>query len=141
MTLVQCPVVSGYVTARLQQQDWFPPAISGSPTSIMALFENVGNTQFSVVLNETNDRTISGVRTPLQGFTGTAASLVPGGQQTLLLNGYRNYLEVFCTGTTSGQLRLQLTSQRKWTEMGFDRTDPFYPPSLWRAAEVPKALT
>ena len=136
-TLVQCPVVSGYVTARLQAQDWFLPATSGQPTSMMETFENVGNTIFSVALNETSDRSISGARTRLTGFSGTAAYLVPGGQQTLLLNGHLPFMEVFCTGTTTGNLRLQLDSQRKWTEMGFDRTDPFYPAVLWQAKEQP----
>ena len=135
-----CPVVSGYVTARLQRQDWFPPATSGMPTRMLATFENVGNTAFSVVLNETDDRTISGTRTALSGFTGTAAYLVPGGQQTLLLNGYHLFTEVYCTGTTTGNLRLQIDSQRKFVELGFDRIDPFYPQSLWIAGEVPGPL-
>ena len=140
-TWVMCSVVSGYVTARLQQQDWFGPAISGPPTAMAVTFENVGNTAFSVVLNETDDRSVSGTRTALVGFTGTAAFLVPGGQQYLLLNGHQKYLEVFCTGTTDGALRMQIDSQRKWTEMGYDRSDPFFPPALWQAKEVPGPLT
>lgn len=140
-TLVQCPVVSGYVTARLQDQCWFPPVTSGMPTSMMCTFENVGNTHFSVVLNQTGDRSISGTRTPLAGFSGSDLFLVPGGQQTVTLTGHEKYVEVYCTGTTSGALRLQIESQRTWTEMGFDRLDPFYPPSLWQAKEVPGALT
>jgi len=140
-TWVMCPVVSGYVTARLQQQDWFAPVTSGMPTSMMVTFENVGNTAFSVVLNETSDRSISGARSALLGFSGTAAYLVPGGQQTLLLNGHLAYTEVYCTGTTTGNLRMQIDSQRKFVMMGFDRTDPFYPPALWQAHEVPGPLT
>ena len=140
-TVVQCPVMSGYVTARLQAQDWFTPPISGVPTSIMATFENVGNTYFSVVLNETDDRSISGTRTALVGFSGTAAYLVPGGQQALQLNGKHNFLEVYCTGTTTGELRLQLESQRRWNQLGIDRADPFYPWQLWRAKEVPGVLS
>lgn len=31
-TLVQCPVVSGYVTSRLYTQDDWPPSISGGTT-------------------------------------------------------------------------------------------------------------
>lgn len=140
-TLVQCPVVSGYVTARLQAQDQIPMASSGQPSAMMVTFENVGNTQFSVVLNETSDRSTSGTRTRLTGFTGTAVALVPGGQQTLLLSGHQTYTEVYCTGTTTGQLRMQIDSQRRWTEMGFDRLDPFYPPQLWQAKETPGPLT
>ena len=139
-TVVQCPVVSGYVTARLQLQDYYPPSISGMPSRMLVTFENQGNTAFSVALNETTDRSIAGVRTLLNGFSGTAAYLVAGGQQTLMLNGKQSILEVFCTGTTTGNLRMQIESQRRWTEMGFDRLDPFYPTVLYQAKEVPGPL-
>lgn len=144
-TLVQVPVVSGYVTARLQAQDWFAPAISGAPTNMMVTFENVGNTFFSVVLNECDDRSTSGPRYRVTGFTGTAAFLRPGGYQTLMLQGKRKYLEVACTGTTTGNLRMQIESNRQFVECGFDRTDNMstigYPPALWQAKEVPGPLT
>lgn len=140
-TLVQCPVVSGYVTARLQAQDQIPMVSSGQPGAMMVTFQNIGNTQFSVVMNETSDRSVSGTRTKLTGFTGTAVSLVPGGQQTLLLQGYQPFVEVYCTGTTTGELIVQIDSQRRWTEMGFDKLDPFYPPQLWQAKEYPGPTT
>jgi hypothetical protein len=141
-TLVQCPVVSGYVTARLQAQDIStPPATSGLPSSVALLFENVGNTMFSVVVNQTNDRSVSGTRYKLDGFTGTAVSLVPGGQAGVTADTRMNYLEVYCTGTTVGQLRLQIASQRRWTEMGFSKDDPFYPPQLFQAKTIPGPLT
>lgn len=141
-TLVQCPVVSGYVTARLQAQDIStPPATSGTPTRMAVLFENVGNTAFSVLLRETDDRSVSGTRYTLPGFTGTAAYLVPGGEVALPLDSKRNYVEVYCTGTTVGQLRMQIDSQRRWTEMGFAKDDPFYPPQLFQAKTVPGPLT
>lgn len=141
-TLVQCPVVSGYVTARLQAQDIStPPAISGTPTRIAATFENVGNTYFSVLLRETDDRSVSGARTILPGFVGTAAYLVPGGEVALALDSRHTFIEVYCTGTTTGNLRLQLESQRRWTEMGFSKDDPFYPPQLFQAKTIPGPLT
>lgn len=140
-TLVQCPVVSGYVTARLQVQDIStPPAISGTPTRLAVLFENVGNTMFSVVLRETDDRSVSGTRYTLPGFTGTAVALVPGGEMAVAADSRRNYLEVYCTGTTTGQLRMQIESQRRWTEMGFAKDDPFYPPQLFQAKTIPGPL-
>lgn len=132
-TFVHCPVVSGYVTGRLQAQDAFPPTVSGGNTTMLVTFENVGGTQFSVLLRETDDRSVSGVRRNLM----SAVSLVPGGQSTHTLNGIKPYLEVYCTGTTSGQLRMQIDSQRRWTEMGFDRTDGYYPASLYQAKTVP----
>jgi len=136
-TFVQVPVVSGYVAARLQAQDWVQPAISGTPPTALAVtYENVGNTWFSVVLQSTDDRSISGVRTQI---TGTSLSLCPGGMA--IGSGYtkQRYLEVLCTGTTTGNLRMQLESQRQWTKLGFDKVDDatFYPTSLWQAKEYP----
>lgn len=136
-TLVQCPVVSGYVTARLQAQDSVSPSISGHNTKMLVTFENVGNTHFSVHLRETNDRSISGTR---YNLTSTPVYLVPGGQQAHLLSGKLDIMEVYCTGTTTGNLRLQVDSQRRWNELGFSRDDPYYPPSLYQAKTVPGPL-
>lgn len=138
-TTVQCPVVSGYVTARLQDQALYPPVVSGSntATNMLVTFENVGNTQFSVLLRETDDRSTSGVRTSIT----PAVSLVGGAQATLLATGKQPFVEVYCTGTTTGQLRMSIDSQRRFTEMGFDRSDPYYPKSLWQAKTYPPATT
>jgi hypothetical protein len=142
---VQCPVVSGYVTARLQAQDWFAPTISGAPTNMMVTFENVGNTYFSVVLNECDGHATSDPRYKLAGFTGTAVALCPGGYQSLMLQGKRKFLELACTGTTTGKLRMQIESNRQWTLLGFAKDDTMstvgYPPALWQAKEVPGPLT
>jgi len=135
-TFVQVPVVSGYVAARLQAQDWVQPAISGIPTALAVTYENVGNTWFSIVLQSTDDRSISGIRTSLPG---TSASLCPGGMAIGSGATKARYLEVLCTGTTTGQLRMQMESQRQWTKLGFDKVDDatFYPTSLWQAKEYP----
>lgn len=138
-TLVHCPVVSGYVTSRLYTQDGWPPSISGVPnTNMHVTFENVGNTHFSVHLRETDDRSASGTR---HNLTATPVYLVPGGQQSQLVGGTRNFLEVFCTGTTTGYLRMQIDSQRRWTELGFSKDDAFYPPQLFQAKTIPGPLT
>lgn len=131
---VQVPVVSGYVAARLQAQDWFQPTISGGANNMLVTYQNLGNTYFSVVLQETDDRSTSGIRTSLPG---SAAMLAPGGQVTTTATNKARFLEVLCTGTTSGNLRMQIDSQRQWTEMGFDKTEPYYPTSLWQAKEQP----
>jgi hypothetical protein len=137
-TNVQVPVVSGYVTARLQAQDYFPPTLSGgtTATNMLVTFENVSNTQFSVLLRETDDRSITGTRYNLM----SAVSLVPGGQSTQTVSGLRPFLEVYCTGTTTGFLRMQIDSQRKWNLLGFAKDDPFYPPQLFQAKAVPGPL-
>ncbi len=137
-TFVQAPVVSGYVAARLQSQDWFLPTISGGANNMLVTYENVGNTYFTVLLRETTDRSISGVRTTLPG---TEQMLCPGGQVTLSATNKARYLEVYCSGTTTGQLRMQIDSQRQWVEMAFDKTETtFYPTSLWQAKEQPGPL-
>lgn len=145
---VNCPMVSGYVTARLQAEDWYPPTISGAgtvSTSMSVTFENVGGTAFSVLLQETDDRSISGTRSPISGYINPgygpmhALSLVPGGATTQNFNSLLPYLEVKCTAGGPSNLRMQLESQRQWRELGFDRVDDatFYPFSLWRAKEYP----
>ncbi len=105
---------------------------------MLVTFENVGNTYISVNLRETDDRSISGTRYNLNS---SPVYLVPGGQQTQTLSGKRNYLEVYCTGTTSGNLRMQIDSQRRWNQLGFAKDDPFYPPQLFQAKLIPGALT
>lgn|SRR5512143_428161 len=141
--VVQCPVVSGYVTARLQAQDNInPPATSGPPSGLAVIFENVGNTAFSVLLRETDDRSVSGTRYTLPTAIGSfPAYVIPGGYVPMACDSSKQFLEVFCTGTTTGQLRMQIDSLRRWTEMGFGKDDPFYPPQLFQAKTVPGPLT
>ena len=135
---VNCPVVSGYVTSRLQSQDDRVQVTSGSASNMLVTFENVGNTIFSVHLRETDDRSISGTR---YNLTAAPVYLVPGGQQTQMLKGNRPFIEVYCTGTTVGQLRMQIDAQRTWTPMGIGRDDAFGAPKLWQAKVIPGPLT
>lgn len=137
-TLVQVPVVSGYVAARLRRADFNPPAISGYDTRMQVVWENVGPTQFAVLLRETDDRSSSGVRYNLM----SAVSVVPGGQVTSqLAGGTRPYLEIYCSGTTTGVLRAQISSQDQWAELGFSKTDDtaYYPAVLYQAKTLPTA--
>ena len=143
---VQCPMISGYTTARLQAEDWMlPPVISGAGTTysgtltannMLLTYENTGGTTFSVILQQTADRSISGVRTPVTN----SLTLVPGGtMQQQAANVLQAYLEVWCNGSGPGNLRLQIESQRQWRELGFDKVADatFYPTSLWQATEYP----
>lgn len=134
-TLVQAPVISGYVTARLQAQDYFPPTISGATTNMLVTLENTGINTTAISLQETSDRSVSGTRYTIMN----AVTVVPGGQTTQFVNqGYLPFLELYCSGTNGDStVRMQIDSQRRWTEMGFDKFDPFYPPQLFQAKEVP----
>lgn len=134
-TFVQCPVVSGYVASRLYAQDFLLSSVSGPDTRMLVTFENVGNTQFSVVLRETDDRSVSGIR-----YTLASSTVVPGGRDTQLVNGRMRYLEVFCSGTTTGNLRMQIDAQRTWNQLGFSRDDSYYPTSLYQGKTSPSAI-
>jgi len=127
-TNVKCPVVAGYVTARLQVQG--APgtiAVSGyADNTVMVLAQSAGsNCQFR--LQQTNDYT-SG---PWE-WLGVAQALVPGGQKTYTVTPRQKYIEVKGLAGT-GAVNFQLSSRLKWDVLGFDKTDPFYPPFLWNA--------
>ena len=86
------------------------------------IVENVGDTQFTVQLTETSDRTISGTRDTL----GSAYTLVPGGRRTYNVIPVKEYVEVKST-SGDGQLRMQLQSKLRWNQLGFSDDDPFCP--------------
>jgi hypothetical protein len=148
-TLVNVPVVSGYVTSRLRANDDFPPVISGENTRISVLIENVGNTYVEVKLRQTNDRSISGTRIDVI----SGLQLQPGGRRYVTSTSpFQKYLELFCYGPSQrvGQIRMQIESLREWNQCGFDKVadQTFYPPQLWQAetaypeaTELPSAIT
>jgi len=143
-TLVQAPVISGYVTVRLQAQDYYPPTISGAATNMLVTLENTGVNATTVSLRETNDDSISGTRFTIMN----PVTIVRGGQVTQFVNkGYLPIMELYCTGSdaatgqTSSNIRMQIDSQRRWTEMGFAKDDPFYPPQLFQAKEYPGPIS
>lgn len=127
-TNVQCPVVAGYVTARLQVEGNPLISVSGfvDNTTLVSL-ENTGLTAVSLRLQGTNDYT-SGPRE----WVGSAVSLVPTGHSTITVTPRHTYLEVVGQSGTSS-VRLQLSSRLRWSELGFARNDPYYPPFLFTA--------
>jgi hypothetical protein len=146
-TLVNVPVVSGYVTSRLRADDSYAPVISGGDTSMMVTFENLSNTAVGVKLQQTNDRSISGTRIDVI----SGVNLVAGGRTTVWSAGaQQSYLELYCYSGGPSNIRMQIESQRQWQEIGFDKqTDStFYPPQLWRnsraypnSTQLPSSLT
>jgi hypothetical protein len=127
-TNLKCPVVGGYVTARLQLQGTGTTAVSGyADNTVMVVAENTGsNVQFR--LQQTNDYT-SG---PWE-WLGNAQSLVPQGHLTYTVNPRSKYLEVKGMAGTSAGVNFQLSSRLRWDILGFDKTDPVYPPFLYNA--------
>lgn len=140
VTLVQAPVVSGYVSARLRCLEDITPAISGEDTTMTVVFRNVGNTLCAVKLRQTTDRSISGVRIDVV----SGISLVPGGRRTVSTQNARlNYLELYCYSGGPSTVSMEIASQRKWEQLGFDKVGDasFYPTSLWQAKAFPVAAS
>lgn len=143
VTNVQCPVVAGYITARLQVQGergQVVVAATGTATGTlsgnmenmtMVSVHNTGPQNAAFFLLGTDDYT-SGPRENLVTVNSGTAAVVREGHTTLLVYPRHTYLELKgFTGTSF--LRMQLASRLRWDELGFDKTDPFYPPHLFNA--------
>ncbi len=148
VTNVQVPVISGYVTSRLRGTDPIQPAISGQDTYMQVVFENVGDKFAFVKLQQTNDHspagtrsdnTLSGVRTDVI----SGISLVPGGRSTVATTAaYQKFLELACTDGGPTQVRMQITANRRFEQLGFDKVGDatLYPQVLWQAKPIPTAV-
>ncbi len=140
-TNVQCPVVAGYVTARLQRQGELGQVVvaaTGTATGTLSGFSdnltmvsvhNTGPQNVAFFLQGCNDY-ISGPRENLITVNSGTASVVRDGHTTLAVYPRHTYLEVKGFSGTSA-VRMQLNSRLRWDQMGFDKTDPFHPPFLW----------
>lgn len=126
-TVVMCPVISGYVTARLRAQDAPVPTFAGQDQTVRVMYENVSNGTLAFNLQATDDRSISGARTVLANL-----GAVAGGHGIQTVTTKQSYLEIRGTVGT-GNVRVELESIRQWAEMGFAKDDPFYPPQLFQA--------
>jgi hypothetical protein len=131
-TNVQCPVVAGYVTARLQVQGNPKIATSGFvDNTTLVEVHNTGQQTAAFFLLGTDDY-VSGPRENLITVNAGTASVVRDGHTTLSIRPRHNYLEVKGFSGTSA-MRMQFSSRLKWDVLGFDRTDAFYPPGLYTA--------
>ena len=127
VTNVQCPIVGGYVTARLQVVGYPVNAQSGYvDNTTKVTLTNEGANSFTVQFTGCNDY-VSGPRENV----GASKTVVPRGRTTYSITPRHAYLELRCLSGTSSA-RVQLSSRLKWDQMAFDKTDAFYPPSLWR---------
>ena len=142
VTNVQVPVVGGYITSRLQVQGDLVYSTATFGTSVSTgtlpesgyvdnftavMMENTGANTVAVQLLGSNDYT-SGPRENV----GAIQTLVPLGRTRYGVNPRHTYLELNCLSGTSA-IRMQLSSRLKWDELGFDKSDPFYPPFLVNA--------
>ena len=130
VTNVQTPIVGGYVTSRLQVMGEPITSQSGwADNTTQILLENTGNQSVTLRLMGCNDY-ISGPRE----WLGAAQTVVPLGRTTYDVTPRHHYLEVKGLSGTS-TVRMQLASRLKWNELGFDKTDPYYPPFLFNAKD------
>lgn len=127
-TTVQTPVVGGYVTARLRVMGEPVTAQSGwVDNTTLVLLENTGGQAVTLRLQGCNDYT-SGPRE----WVGASQTVVSFGRTTYSVTPRHAYLEVKGLSGTSA-VRMQLSSRLGWNQLGFDKTDPFYPPFLFNA--------
>ena len=122
------PMVSGYVTARLEAVHVPISAESGySNQGVQALLQNHGGGNFTVQINQTNDYSVTGPREPIGG----AISLVPGGCKVVNFLAGKRYLEFKATATTThadgNVLKASLTSRYAWNVLAFAESDTTYP--------------
>jgi hypothetical protein len=123
-TVFQAPMVSGYVTARLQW-DGVPIASGYQDYATQVVLENIGENTFSVQMQQCSDYSATGPREAI----GPAQSLVPLGRKTINILVSKPYLE-FKASTATNQkanLKVQLNSKVRWNLMGFSELDPTYP--------------
>lgn len=127
VTNVHCPIVGGYVTARLQVEgNPVNPQSGYADNTALVTLKNIGSNAFTVQFTGCNDYT-SGPRENV----GASKTVVPHGRTTFSITPRHAYLELRCLSGTS-LASVQLASRLRWTPLAFDKTDAFYPPSLWR---------
>jgi len=138
-TNLKIPVVAGYTTGRLRAQwDAIPLASPGQTTNyVMAEIHNrsAGTTAGTVVLqfNAATNISSSGARTPI----GSPISIVRGGQTSVFFEITQPYIEVACVSATgqnqAGEVDIQISSQIKFDDIDFLRSEAIYPQQLWAA--------
>lgn len=147
-TNVQCPVVNGYATARLRRADPLfgsgNVGVNESAANAQVTLENVGRTSFTVQLKQSTVTDAPGTNsigtpTGTRLNVGSAVALVPGGQKTINVVAYQDYLEVYGTANGPGNLRMQISGRVQWDEMAFDKADTLYPAVLRNVIPIPTA--
>ena len=124
---VQCTMSSGYAGARVSREDplFFPG--SGDGDEHQVYLQNVGTSNFTVILKQTDDYSLTGsdsagTPTGTRFDVGTAQALVPGGSSTIQVSPWMSYLEFWCT-TGNGPLRAQIVGKTRWQRLAFDKTE------------------
>jgi hypothetical protein len=125
VTNVKIPVIDGCKTARLRAVQTLSSGTTFADASTQVLVKNTGNAQVSIQFQASNDYT-NGPYTTLGG----TVTVKPLGQATTTIFPNQKFLEVKGTSGT-GAVDIQLSSQIRFDQLGFDRNDGSYPSSLW----------
>lgn len=124
VTELRVPVLAGLKTARIRCQGTVPHDASDQLALTDVRFVNDGTTQVTVKLVQSDDYT-NGPFTDL----GSSVTVVPGGQQAASVYPVRRYVELQgLTGT--GQVRVTLSSQLRFDEYAFAKTESYYPAAI-----------
>ena len=130
-TEVHAPVVNGLVTVRLRANGTLPQDTNDQLSATQVRLVNEGVTSVTAKLRECDDY-VNGPFTNL----GTPQALVPGGQTTQTVFPKRQYLEL--AGTTgTGEVKMTVISQVKYSELGFSKTDGQYPQGIVGTPNIP----
>jgi hypothetical protein len=126
-TNVKIPIVGGCVTGRLRSAHTLVSGSTPSDAATLVLVKNTSNAQVSIAFQNSDDY-VNGPFTQVGG----QMTVKPLGQATQTIYPKQKFLEVKgITGT--GAVDIQLSSQIRFEELGFDRGDGSYPSSLWKA--------
>jgi len=135
----------GYACARLRRTDPLFYSGSGDDDEAQVYLQNLGTTNFTVQLRQTQDYSPAGTDsdgtpTGTRFDLGSAVALVPGGRSTVQVSPYMKFVEFYCTSGL-GNLKAQITGRVRWERMAFDKLDPLDDDTLWNVKPIPAAST
>jgi len=123
-TEVHAPVVAGTKTVRLRANGTLPQDNNDPLSTTHVRVINSGGTVIGCQLQECDDY----VNGPFTNI-GSAMTIVPLGQKDQVIYPKRQYLEV--KGLTgSGEIKMTIASQIRYSEMAFDKSDGQYPQGI-----------
>jgi len=111
------PIESGFVGLRFRASQ----KPTGTTQSLcQVLLENTGKSQFTVLIQGTDNHSPAGTRAQLSEVV-----LMPGGQKTVSVTPVTKYIE-FEGSAGSGNLKVQITSEIRWEPLAFSKVDTEY---------------
>lgn len=129
-------VVNGYTTARLRSEQTLEVTTSATDQLTTVTLENTGDRSVTIQLYEANVTDPTLVSPTRDASTlGAAKTIVAKGRVVYTVTPVKRYLEVKCTSGGPANVRMLLSGQVRWQQVGFDKIKDasLYPSSLWQA--------